>query len=374
MTATDLYKAGYQDLVSVVPPGAKLAPNTTLKREARGKVPGRRRIDGTWVGYPWLNEDPPTPADVAQWESWGANIGLRADYFPGLDVDVENRQLAQLVVQEAHKQLGSSLVRTSREPRKLLVYRTEEPFSRIAATIAYQGEKHEVEALSEGRQYLVYGKHPSGSNYGWTGKPLSKVHPDSLSTITAEDVREFFVHLAEKLQGRADVTIQGTGEAKDKTAPPQDQLQAPSLTALASVIECIPNDYPDRDDYIRIGHAIKAAGGEEAFPVFQEWCNRWEGGTNETETVQADWARMHPPFRVGWSFLQDLAAERGDYDPVTDAFEADPKGQSSTGERAHSHGLMAYTDTWIVEQVAGKISDRVRYVPETARYHVWGEE
>lgn len=371
MTARALYNAGYTDLVSVVPPKARLAPTTGLKLAVRGKAPGKQRIDGTWVGYNFVKDDPPTPADAAKWESWGANIGLHAKHFPAVDVDVDEPWLAELVVQEAQEFLGAAPLRTSREPRRLLVYRTEEPFTRIAATISHADGQDEVEALGEGRQYLVYGDHPSGNKYGWEGKPLWEYSPDELTIITKDDVLEFFGHLQEELGPRGAVSVQGTGEKKDTSAPPQESLKAPDLSSLRDVVEDIPNDYESREDYIQIGHAIKAAGGEEAFDIFLDWCSRWEQGTNEPETVQADWDRMHGPYRVGWPYLQDLAAERSDYNPAQEEFEAalDP---TERGDGSPSGGLMELSDTWVVEQVARNIADRVRYVPEVGRYHVWG--
>lgn len=375
MTASKLFEAGYTDLVSVVPPKARLAPTTSLKLDARGKVPGKRRLDGRWVGYPWLKDDPPSPRDIAEWESWNANIGLRADRFPGLDVDVEDPTLATLVIQEAERMLGPAPRRTSRDPRRLLVYRSDEPFTRMAATIAYRGEDHVVEMLAKGRQYLVAGDHPSGTKYGWEGEPLWERAPEKLSLVTPDMVQEFFEHLRELLQGRAGVVIQGSGETKDTAAPPQESLEAPSLEALEDLVAEIPNDYPDRDTYIMFGHAIKAAGGEVAFPVWEEWCSRWTDGENEIETVRADWDRMHPPFRVGWGWLQDIAREHG-YEPAQDEFSADPDAQEpmqNSSKVLDLSGVLDFTDTWAVERLADLLAGEIRYVPETGHFHVWGE-
>lgn len=368
MTARKLYQAGYKNLVPVVPPDADLSPTTSLSPEARGKVPGKPRRDGLWVGYPWTKQEMPSESDIQEWESWGANIGLHAKMYPALDVDVDHPQLARFVVQEAIKRLGSAPIRTSREPRKCLVYRTDDPFSRMRCEIEYGGDEHTVEMLGEGRQYLVHGDHPSGSTYGWQGKALWDWDPDSLSTVSAEDVRSFFEHLRDQLSGRATVTLDGDGDISDP--PPQETLRAPDLGALRSVVEKIPNDYEDRDAYMRVGYAVKAAGGEEAFDIWLDWTQRWTEGTNDPETARKDWDGMHAPYRVGWDYLQDLAAERSDYSPAEDAFEADLE---PTEARGTISGLLNYTDSWVVEKLARRLADRVRYVPESGRYHIWGE-
>lgn len=379
MTARQLYDAGYKSLVSVIPPKAPLAPTTGVSLEARGKVPGRRRLDGRWVGYPFTKEDDPAPRDIIEWERWGSNVGLRADYFPGLDVDVDEPWLAERVVEEAQEFFGPAPVRTSQDPRRLLVYQTEEPFTRISCDIAHAYGEDAVEMLGKGRQYLVHGDHPSGNKYGWGGEPLWERAPEELTAVTVEQVREFFSHLADILHPRANVQIQGTGETKDTTAPPQESLEAPSLEELEELVARIPNRFPDRDRYIQTGCAIKAAGGEEAYPIFLDWAERWEDGDNPEETVEADWSRMHPPFRVGWEYLQDLAREYGDYEPAQEEFgadmevpdfmpEPDPGEEEGGSTLAHATAL---TDTWVVEQVARRLAERARYVPESSRWHVW---
>lgn len=377
MSGLKLYRAGYHDLVSVVPPDGELAPTTGLQLDARGKAPGRPRRDGRWVGYAFLQEEGPDEQDVRLWdEDWEANIGLLGEKFPGLDIDVDDPQLSTLVVQEATRLLGPAAVRTSRDPRRLLVYRTDEPFARMACEIEWKGESHVLEMLGVGRQYLVYGRHPSGVDYGWEGKPLWEWEPTNLTSVSKELVQEFFEHLQELLHERAEVRIAGDGRTKSDKAPPQDTLRAPSIQELKALVEQIPNNYPDRDSYIRFGHAVKAAAGPEwegeGLDIFMEWADRWEDGHNEPRVVEADWSRMHPPFRVGWRYIQEVAREKTDYEPATDEFDSDPEAEPGKDELAVP-GLQAYTDSWVVEQLARRLAGRVRYVPESGRWHVWGE-
>lgn len=363
-----IWGAGYRDLVSVVPPDAPISPQSSLRPEARGKVPGVRRGDGFWSGYDWLHGGAPSGQEVARWVNDGANIGMLAARFPGLDIDCEDPSLAKLIEQEALKVLGPAPIRTSRPPRKLLVYRTDEPFSRMAAKITFNGLTHTVEVLSGGRQYVIYGDHPSGTTYGWED-PLWDTTPADLAVIGPDDVTAFFEHLRTMLNGRATVEVVGDGAAADDKAPPQELLLAPTFEALEALVADLPNDYPERDEYIRVGHAIKAAGGEEAYPLFLEWAQRWEGGENAEETVRADWGRMHPPFRVGWSYLTDLD---GAGSGAADEFEADPSAAAEPESPVRTQvGTLELTDTWVATQIAKMVHDRLRYVPETAHWHVW---
>ena len=130
---TRLFNQGFTDLVAVVPPDGILSPNSRIKPEARGKVPGRRGSDGLWHGYSFVKEKV-APADL---DAWGANIGLLGEKYPGLDIDVEDPTLAKVVEKVARDVLGPAPIRLSREPRRLMVYRTDTPFLKMAAKIQY---------------------------------------------------------------------------------------------------------------------------------------------------------------------------------------------------------------------------------------------
>jgi hypothetical protein len=317
MSATKLYAAGFRDLVSVIPPDAQLSPNTNVRPESRGKAPGKRS-NGHWAGYAFT-KDKVTPKTI---ESWGANVGLLGDHFPALDIDGENEKLNAVVTDLAMRVLGKAPVRTSRHPRKLLVYRTEEPFNRMALTLRHAGQEHTFEFLGQGRQYVIHGRHPAGVDYGWERMPLWNWSASDISVVTPAKVAEFFDALEQRLRskGLTDIVRTGDGRTAEQQAPPQESLRAPNQGKLDALVLGLPNQYPDRESYITVGTAIKAAGGDLA--VFQEWASRWEGGVNDPDVVEADWNRMHPPFRVGWSYLEDLRREwDDDYRVGSDAFE-----------------------------------------------------
>lgn len=384
MSGLRMYQAGFTDLVSVVPPEATIAETSSLTDSALGKIPGKLKRDGTWVGYNWLKADAPTEEEVERWEKWGANVGLKGTRWPALDIDVDNLKLAKAILKLAYDHFGLAPTRLSKEPRRLLVMSTTEPFGRVAATLRYQDEEHLVEFLGDGRQYLVAGKHPSGAEYRWVQdlEPWGPADPPAVNRTLAYD---FLEGLKERLQGKVEVVIHGsTSTVKD--APPQEELKAPSLEALQEAVEATRNKYPDRDSYIRYGTAIKAAAQdfeEDGYACYLGWAQRWEGGENPEDTVRADWERMHPPFRIGWEFIRNIAggdavAEDG-FDVLPEASPDDFPSFSGAGEEAGAGeegadggaSAWAHTDTWVAEQLAGRLSPSIRYVPEAAHWHVW---
>lgn len=384
MSARKLWDAGYHDLVSVLPPDAELSPNSRIDPKMRGKVPGKRGVNGLWYGYNFISRDERAEEkDVDIWEEWEANVGLLAEYYPGLDVDCEDETLSRAVSSIAEDILGGGPVRTSRPPRRLRVYRTQTPFGRMALEIEYKKKKHLVEMLCRGRQYLVHGTHPSGTEYGWEGAALWEYEPVDLALVSEDRVRGFFQELQRRLEEKGvPCTFVEEGLKEAQEAPPQEDLYAPDLETLTDVVRSIPNtgvDFPSRDDYITFGHAVKAAGAQwpaEAFELFLEWALEWEGDAsnptgNDPDVVEKDWERMRAPYRVGWQYLLSLSPDSAVFE-----FTADP----NMTDDDHSNGgtipteYIDLSDLWAVEKIlANGFAEKVRYAPEASRWHRWND-
>jgi len=386
VSATQLYDAGYTELVSVIPPDGALVEGSKIDPSQRGKCPGRLGAGG-WHGYAFT-ANLPTETDTRKWETWGANVGLLGDQFPGLDIDVDDETLSGVIVKYAAVKLGLGPVRLSRDPRRLLVFRTEEPFTRIALVVMYKGKSHLVEFLGKGRQYLVHGRHPAGVDYRWDGAPLWEWSPDDLPYVSAESALAFMEGLATALRGKGlDVELIGSGKAPEE-APPQEKLLAPSLDELERVVAQIPN--PGNwgwERMIEMGYAIKAAGGEEARGIFLDWCGRWEVG-NDPDLDARNWDSLKGPFRLGWNWLVERAEVDGAYVSAVDAFPAEvaPPEVLSVWELIDQYlasqedpiveivedpARIPFTDEWAVDRVLPRVRERLRFVPGAKSWHIW---
>jgi P4 family phage/plasmid primase-like protien len=369
VSATKLWEAGYADLVSVIPPGAELSANSAIDPKMLGKVPGKRGQDGKWFGYSFTRETP--SRELAETiDRTGANVGLLGDRFPALDIDVDSVALCRAVVGLAAEILGYAPVRSSRGPRRLLVFRADESFTRMALVVTHKGKSHLIEMLGKGRQYLVHGMHPKGRPYGWIDMPLWEWQPSELTLITRNDVILFFDTLQDRLTAKGlECERIGDGATREAKAPPQENLQAPSIAELRALVAKIPNTAPDRDSYILFGNAIKAAGAADegaAFDIFADWADRWDAGTNEPETVEADWSRMHAPHRVGWSWLVEQAEKAGAVNTAQDDFDADIDPAPKPPERN-----VTFSDEWAVSRILPEVEGKLRYVPSTKEWYVW---
>ena len=366
------YELGYCCIVPVIPPGAKLSPHSRVSPSQVGKIPGRITNEG-WVGYDLTKREYPNLEQAETYERLGSNFGLAADLFPGLDIDVDDPELTLALVPSFFKLLGEGPVRTGKPGRALIMYRSEGPLPRIRMTLEKDGVEHSVELLSRDRQYVVQGKHPSGSDYAFMPKH-DLVPAKELALVTAEGVLDAFRQVQAALESLGwSVALHREGERSERELVDQEELKAPDPRALAEVMKQIPNDYDDRADWIRVGHAIKAASQDflaVGFAIWEWWSEQWEGG-NEYEEIARNWDRMQSPFEVGYPYLLALAGEERVL--VQEAFDVDPtatmemKPEPPFRDSDSPFG----TDRWALDQIQGDLLNYLVYNPHRGAWMIW---
>lgn len=356
MTAADFYAAGYTDLVSVIPPAASLSPGSKISPAILGKVPGKKGKQG-WYGYPF-QQGGVSPKQI---DDWGANVGLMGTRFPGLDIDVEDAKLSKQIQNFALQHFGPSPVRLSREPRALMIYRTDTPFPKMRLSWG----DHAVEFLGQGRQFLVAGTHPSGNEYSWVTPPPPA---DELTTITPESVGAFFdkLQLALEAQG-VEVKLSGR-TTQAESAASQESLEAPSLEELEKVVAQIDNPASNGwDEMVAMGYAIKAAGGDDAADIFFEWCSRWDGGEYNSDLDTSNWHSFEGPFRAGWDWLcvrAGVNTAQDDFEAVPGAVEPDPMPGSSVDQ-------VPCSDEDVLGRILPGLESKICFIPGDKMWRVW---
>lgn len=379
LPALDLYDRGYTALVSVVPPHAQLAPSSKLSPSQLGKTPGKKLPNGTWAGYAWLTT-PTTRDDVKQWAQDGANLGLLATHFPAVDIDCLDADLAAEITAIARRMLGDAPCRVGKAPKALLLYRLAgAPFARMALLIYPDGKgagkpSHLVEILGAGRQFLIAGTHPSGSAYTWD-RELPR--PETLTPVTKEQVDGFFQELQSILGVLPGYVVERVGDGRlpsDDQHRDQTGLVAPSLDALEGCLRALPNTADtDRDTYIRIGHACRAAwpaDDDEAFRIFAEWAARHPDPQHRGDPGdwRTDWRRMHPPYRVGYGWLAEQARHYGYSDAAHDFAALDAVLETRAEVEC---GAAALSDQWLAHRVIAAHGDQMRFVGAEQKWYVW---
>ena len=373
MSAKKLFNAGFVELVSVIPPGAELSPMSKVKPESAGKAPGKKNAQGRWVGYAWQTENC-TEDDAGVMDEVGANIGLKAGLYPGVDIDCTDEAISLLIENLAKQHLGDAPVRIGQAPKRLLMYRIAEPVGRMRLWFRVGEKQHLIEVLGEGQQYVVSGVHPRTLKpyrwtYGTADRTYPPLRPGRLTEITKEKIALFLAAVEAELD-LFDITCQreGSGNVGDKRTTPQESLKARDLDQLALAMSMIPNDTPSRDDYVKMGYAIKAASQEDeerGYQIYLDWCLKWEGG-NDPATVRADWERMHPPYEIGADWIYDQAARHG-FNGGQAEFEAFAVEEEDDDEIDAAE----LSDIWVAERFLEKHGHEVRWVPAWGKFMFW---
>lgn len=339
-------RAGY-DPHPVIPPGVTMHPASKVKPENRGKSPGVV-VEGTelWTGVHWLRPF----ADRVRLQQGGL---WRASFLAGnggcatgrlinaIDIDCHDAALSARLRGAAQRHNGWSPVRVGQPPKCLLVYtaaKDEPPQPTRTFNWVKPGvKKVGIEILGAGRQFVCKGTHPvTLLPYTWDTDPLLAAEAGMLAPLSSAGVRAFIdeMKIIMRLEGY-ELAASATGGRAGGDPPPQESLLAHDMAVLEAAVAAIPNP-PDtpREDYIALGAAIKAASGPkremQGFLIWQDWADRWEpedpARANTTETLEADWARLKPPFHLGADYVYDLAARHGwsKAPVVRAAFAADP--------------------------------------------------
>ena len=145
--------------------GARLVTNgyAILPIGPGTKKPGRFQR-GAWADYPEWNrhaERGTTEVEVATWASWpDCGVGIVGGAVAAVDIDIkDDADLALRIEQLARERLGDTpALRIGRAPKRMLVYRTNEPFRGI--------KRHPLEVLCLGQQFVAYAIHPdTGAPY-----------------------------------------------------------------------------------------------------------------------------------------------------------------------------------------------------------------
>jgi len=313
MGAVEAYVAGFTAMVSVVPPGAKVSPSSKLSAADAGKVPGMKGADGTYHGYNWLNSQP-LKETIEHWVGQGSSIGFLSAQYPALDIDIMNADISRAVVKAVEAIMGPGLVRTGRAPKRLIIFRSDEPlrsfdmhYTRWNDLLGAE-DRHLIQFMGAGKQYVMFGDHPvTLSPYTITDPGHALIlGPAALPTLTVDKVAELFDAINEVMAGFGYTTANNATARLSGAEVSQDDLKAPSLVELGELVSRIPNITPDREEYVALGYAIKGASQdnhEEGFSLFMDWCERWEHGANDPATVRRDWDKMVPPYRTGYEWL-----------------------------------------------------------------------
>lgn len=129
---------------------------------------------------------------------WAANgrarnyIGLRTGHTAGIDIDIDNQELTETLREDVYWSLlgGPAPTRYGRVGRCLIMCACSDlGKKKTLKLIDPEGNKHAIEILQKGQQFVAYGIHPdTRKQYEWeNGDPLSVSH-DELPVVSDSEL------------------------------------------------------------------------------------------------------------------------------------------------------------------------------------------
>lgn len=210
------------------------------------------------------------------------NIGINARHTPAVDLDIYDESMADEMEGWLLDNYGETCVRVGMAPKRLLVYRTDQPFRKLQSTWRDQdGVNHKLEILGSGQQFIAYGVHPDTQKpYVWTSldDPLS-LPVEDLPLLRHEEGIEILEHYDLIAAERGWTKISSSLGAVVKESDGLEGFKPVLQITDESVVEAlgyIENDDADYDDYMTIGFALhhQYQGDSRGLELWHEWAQR----------------------------------------------------------------------------------------------------
>jgi hypothetical protein len=173
------------------------------------------------------------------------------------------------------------------------------------------GEKHLVEVLGDGQQFVARGIHEkTGKPYRWANGDLETIGYGGLMEITLEQIEQFLVEVAKLADtlGYDAGAVSGAGSGDGKPIGDPGRRQG-DPEVIREALAYIGNDF-DYHEWITYSYAIKAAlGGDDAhYDVYDEWSAL--SYKYDPETTRATWGYIHSS-TLDADFIYDKARLAG---------------------------------------------------------------
>ncbi|GFO81785.1 MAG: hypothetical protein A49_14120 [Methyloceanibacter sp.] len=255
---------------------------------------------------------------VRQWLANGfrhGGVGILTRDFPAVDLDVQDAGIVAKLIAWCEEHIGPAVRRIGRAPKTLLVYRTDEPFAKIASAkyADFLGDEHKVETLGDGQQFVAFAIHPDTKKpYAWPEKDLTDIPAANLPTITRAQAEALVAYFEEIIPDDWERVERAPSTRDfDPSIPEPDRVLAHAKPKLDIPARKLKNalTYLDPDmsmrEWVRVGMGLyhQFDGGDEGFQLWNDWSA--EGAKYNANEMKTRW--------------QSFAADLRNTNPVTAA-------------------------------------------------------
>ncbi|MCR9236178.1 MAG: AAA family ATPase [Alphaproteobacteria bacterium] len=264
--------------------------------------------------YPGFDGWQKTVANENLLQGWLSNgfirggVGVLTREIPAVDLDVQDPEIVDKLIEWCKSKIGRTVQRVGKPPKQLLVYRTDEPFSKIASKkyVDFLGLEHKVEILGDGQQFVAFATHPdTGKPYEWVSEHnLAETAISDLPTISADQAQELVDYFETIIPDDWELVDNARTSLKvDKSIPAAERILAhakPKADVTYTQLERSLT-YLDPDmrmhDWVRIGMALyhQCDGDDAGFALWDSWSS--EGVKYEPNTMRGRWRSFDADLR-----------------------------------------------------------------------------
>lgn len=317
-----------KELISVVPPKAPISQGSNITPDTLGKIPGRKKVDGSWVGGWYHAKDIET---AQRQQAWGCNIGIETTRLIPIDIDVNDPALHPPLIALAKKHFKGAVIRMGKRPLIILRMKGKCSIGRFAqvfeqlppeGTAGIIGAKHKIETFfGAKKQFVIHGKHPSGVEYTCT-PPLEKLHFEDIPEADELRVRAYMEEakalLVEKYRCKFVSGTQDNATHLPGEEPPPADRMVGSTKLIKDALRKIPN-VSGRDAWVDVCHMVKGATQdrpEEGKQLWLDWCETREDGDPHLREAERVWKSAGEQAGGLWLGIDALLATAGMNDEI----------------------------------------------------------
>jgi putative DNA primase/helicase len=275
------------------------------------------------IGSNWQHN----PRKIAEWRDQGVGVicGRIGDIaIQALDFDTSNAELSSACIIWLKDYLcnheGTALIRVGMHPKFLIPFVIDEPIRKSEFTSkrfypkgVEQIKEHsnQLEVLGVNNQFVAYHIHPDTRKpYQWLAlidgehETLHEISPCQLLKLTRDDlttIRTEFEMMA-RTHGLKEK------ESEKGLAPIEEVIKGDFGYTLEEVLPYLKNEDVDYDDWVKVGAAIKTAGGQ-----FSDWIDySVKSSKHNPEEMAKKWSSFTNKLGgVGIGTLVMLAKQNG---------------------------------------------------------------
>jgi hypothetical protein len=249
----------------------------------------------------WTTKTNVSDTDIGGWQSLAAsrNTGILCTTTPALDVDILNPDAADaveaLVREHFSEERGRVLVRTGLPPKRLIPFRTDNPFTKITAKLlATDGTSEKLEFLGDGQQFCAFGIHPDTRQpYSWRGGEPGQVPRSALPLIDEEGVLELINAATDLLITKFGYRREDHKRYRNSVVPiPQGHSPVVVADLTAALWKLDACEWRDHDAWLGLMTACQYEGIR--CEDFVEWSISDPDYKDDGEEIRQRWASLKP--------------------------------------------------------------------------------